>query len=256
MKTVFFVSTGRCGTKFLSKSMSGNRTYICHELEEPSVNSIMNKYYIPLAISGQAVLGEKIMKSYKLEQIENVLYENNCSTYIDTGHQFNYGMFPFLLSSISNIKLVRLRRNRYETALSFMTTPESNDIWNQKDYNGYYRWMMDPRFSICNTPIGFMNKWAELSRTQKVLWAIDEVERQWTRLVRQFDFEYCEFNFHNILKEEYDALERFIDVKLISIQDGQTKNSSKFWNRTKPNISLEVFKREDDDLQKLYKLFY
>ena len=252
MELVLFVSTGRCGTKFLSESIRDKRSYICHEVEHPSAKDIMRDLYIPLAINADKIQGRKIIKEYKLPQIRASLKKNKKVRYIDTGHQYNYGLFSPILEMIPSTKLVRLRRSRYETALSFLTTPPENDIWNTQDYNGYFRWMMSPKFKIAQNQNHVLSFWNKLTRLQKVIWAIDEVERMWLDIIDNHNVSYIEMDFEDIKVNNFSKLEAFLDVKVKSRTNEKSKNSSSFWNREKPNISHEEFTYQDKELLSLY----
>lgn len=256
MQAVFFVSTGRCGTTFLSESIKRSATLVVHEWEEPSAQQIMNQLYIPLAKSGDHNLGQRIVKEYKIPHLQKILATSGQTDFIDTGHQYNFGLLPHLLDKFPNTKLVRLRRDRFETALSFMTTDEKYDIWNAKEGSAYYRWMLSPHFKICNTPAGIIYEWEKLSRFQKVLWAVDEVERQWQSLLKVHEFEFLEYDFNQIKLNNFAILESFLDAKVVVKEGNQAKNSSEYRGRVKPSIPLEQMLNEDGELQQLYTQYY
>ena len=255
MEVVLFFSTGRCGTHYLSKAIKREDAYVCHEVEFPSANRILATKYIPLARTYDYHIAETIWDNYKLPQMQMTLAKSGSSCYIDTGHQYNYGMWEVLLRKASP-KVVRLRRDRYETALSFMTTEPSADIWNQSNYGGYFRWMMNPFFSICNTPREVLEAWSGLTRFQKVLWAIDEVERQWIRLKQAENINYIDYDFEDMVNGRRTPLEDFLDCKVIDSDEQNAKNSSAEKSRQKPAIALFQMQEEDSKLQELYRLCY
>lgn len=247
-----FVSTGRCGTTFLADSMEGSGAFICHELEVPDVKSVLRDLYIPAALSGDLNQALHVVDYYKLPQIKHALQKSGKSQYIDVGHQYNYAIYPALLSRCANISLVRLRRDRFETALSFMTTDPVSDIWNVENYDGYFRWMMSPYHKIVQNQAAVLDIWPQLTRLQKVIWAIDEVERMWSKLLRDFHFPYLEYDFMDLKAGNFTNLEQFLCVSVVPTESGRAMNSSRFWERKKPEITRMQFDLEDAALQERY----
>lgn len=243
---IIFFSTGRCGTTFLSRVLKSNESHICHEFEVPEIGISLNKYLIPHA------LGEKDLDYYfkrkKIPAIKKLLKEKR--KFIDTGHQVIYGQLPYFQKYFKKIKYIRIRRDRYETALSFLTTPEKYDIWNQSNFNGFYRWMLRPDFDIITRKIPIL-EWNKFNRIQKVLWSIDEVERMWQKYLKHYDFNYFDLAFEQIKNNRLDKLCSFIGATY-EIPKEQFQNSSVELGRKKPALEIEEIMQSD----RLLKTFY
>jgi hypothetical protein len=106
---------------------------------------------------------------------------------VDLGHHSLYIMNE-LLSYIHNetklrILIVRIRRERYETALSLISRKENEyrDVMN--DWYGYSPF---EKLSDVILKVSDSNIWNRFNNFQHALWFMDEVELRWKRILKNY----------------------------------------------------------------------
>mmetsp|Transcript_7936 Transcript_7936/g.17602 ORF Transcript_7936/g.17602 Transcript_7936/m.17602 type:complete len:372 (+) Transcript_7936:213-1328(+) len=123
----------------------------------------------------------KVRDEYKA-RIDEMLAKNHQSSYVDLGHHTLNGIFHQIPSLfLPNVAVLRLRRDRYHTAFSFI-------------HSGWAD-MCDITYGICPLrdevvlrPAGqewSQFAWHEVGITQQSLWYVDELEAEWQTLVKQ-----------------------------------------------------------------------
>lgn len=241
---IFVVSTGRCGTKHLAEIFGDKYSVVVHEEEHTNNYKVLSKFLRPIASNNDRKLAIDYLKNYRIPFMLKKLRKNRATTFFETGHLINYGIIPYLLTHLENIKLIRLRRNQVETTLSFLTRPPELDLWNN-DNNpmGPYRWSMHPFDKINRLPITPEN-WQKFSRFQKYLWSIDEVERQWQHLKKNFSFPYIEIKMEDFGKNVYDKVSKFTGVNYDPYLMGIRHNSTSSKGFKKPKFSPQNIEKE------------
>jgi FkbM family methyltransferase len=254
----FVYSTGRCGTLHLAKVFGDDQSYVCHEEEYKSTHLVMEEFLRPIAWSNDKEIAIKYVREKKIPYMLRKLRSVGAVNYLDTGHQIIFGLVPALLEQLEGrIKFIRLRRDRLQTALSFITAPEYNDPW-MPHWEGretigkeHPRWALRPTDKVVHLrPTDKV--WKRLNRFQRYLWYVDEVERQWQVFLADFSFPYVEVRLDELNDKEYEKLSEFLGIgynkDLISIRHHSTEEQP---NRHKPSYTeeeLEKFSKEYEQL--------
>jgi len=122
---------------------------------------------------------------------------NNNTTYIDLGHFHNKGrVIECLAEQLGNeAAFVRIRRNRYSIANSFVNSGNGMETPCVTDHNNMSR----PGCGLCprskenlesvNLPTESDEVWDSFTPFQRFLWYADEMEHRWYTLLRQFENE-------------------------------------------------------------------
>lgn len=240
---VFGFSTGHSGTKFLSNKNNfeineSKYTNLCFSFEgnhffkkkHPSVKS-----WLKTKPTNQTALkvAKKLLAWYRLT-CQSVCTEDICTTiYVDLGHHIILGLYNDIFSILgSNATVIRLKRNRTQTALSFFFSNRIPCQENGGDFILCPKWHSTKLKSYVQ---GFWKKWQQLNLYQRCLWFYDEVELQWDLLIAQNpSFQYEEYSWSN----ERDMIEIHKKVaKLINNQNFENKKimTSKIQSNSKHN---------------------
>eukprot|EP00730_Choanoeca_flexa_P004632 TRINITY_DN11754_c0_g2_i1.p2 TRINITY_DN11754_c0_g2~~TRINITY_DN11754_c0_g2_i1.p2 ORF type:complete len:394 (+),score=55.24 TRINITY_DN11754_c0_g2_i1:2244-3425(+) len=181
-KFVFTISNGHTGTGFLGSQKAwlevfrrmDPRLLLLHEFEA-------NKSFLTELPSRKDFCEAAL--SYVVEQkvprlIRRMQYDQHDVVY-QAGHQVLQGILPALLAYLGPAaSLVRLRRNRLETAFSF----------SQKAIGPCglkCKWCPCPMDLMTRCPIDGEH-YRQLTTFEKYLWAVDEMECTWQSIRKQF----------------------------------------------------------------------
>ena len=176
----FTVSNGHTGTGFLGMQMTWRKIFqkldpkllVLHEQE-------VDRHFVsslPLREDFCDAALEYVVKR-KIPKLLSRMTKQ--TTVFQAGHQVIMGLLPALLHYLGPaVQLVRLRRNRVDTAYSF-------DHKNVGPCDGHC--------VFCPCPLDFNTRcpidgehWGQLSVHEQYLWAVDEVECVWQSIQRQF----------------------------------------------------------------------
>jgi hypothetical protein len=249
---IFVHSTGRCGTKHLSIVYSGENAYTTHEEEHISTHEAMERYLRRIADTADTSLTEEYVRNFKIPHMLKVLRLKSKKIYFDSGHQVIFGILPSLITRLrGHIKLIRLRRDRLQTALSFVTAPEYQDPWKDRwktkeTIDGKHpRWALRP-----TDDIAVLNpsprQWKSLNRFQRYLWYVDEVERQWKKLKDEHTFPSIEVNLEGLSEGGYDRVSDFTGLVPSRGEIDKRHNSTeKKKGLDKPDYSADQMKKLD-----------
>lgn len=237
---IFVFSTGRCGTKHLSEVFGDKNAVVFHEKEHDDTYKVLKNFLIPIAVNNDRELAIKYMKEHRIPFMIKSMRENRAYKFFETGHLINYGIAPFLVMYLENIKFIRLKRDRYETVRSFMTRPAKFDIWNAlSDKNtNVFRWSLHPEFEI-NTRKLSSSTWNSLDRFQKYLWYVDEIESQWKRLNDYYNFPFIEVALEDLTSDKYQEISDFIGINYNSDLTRVKHNTTLQRGGEKPSFSYE-----------------
>lgn len=209
----FVMSTGRCGTTYLATTLrcpENQRCSIVHEADR----GITAKRILKVAqlYDDKAMITDWVYGT-KVPQLASLVERSNLTRYIDTGHQVVFGDMLANLAEIlgpDHMRVVRLRRNRLETAASFAGEPAKRDpcSYKMEDINLHY---CPFHAGALLRPIGGQAAWRQLNKYQMYLWWVDEVEAVWQKLLRTHgsSFQHIEINYSGRMTE--DAVQTISD---------------------------------------------
>jgi hypothetical protein len=253
----FVYSTGRCGTSHLAKIFDDKHSYVCHEEEYKDTYLVMEEFLRPIARTNDKDLAMEYVREKKMPFMLRRLRSAGAAKYFATGHQIIFGIVPALLEQLEGrIKFVRLRRDRLQTALSFVTAPEYNDPWmphwegRQTIGQEHPRWALCPADKVVHLDPS-SEAWKRLNRFQRYLWYVDEVERQWQVFLADFSFPHIEV-FLEELNDEYARLSEFLGISYRKDLAGVRHNSTEEQpSRYKPSYTHEDLERFARDYEQL-----
>jgi len=250
----FVFSTGRCGTKHLAASFGGPDAFVCHEGEHDDVIRVMSDFLRPIAATGDRSAATHFVRNFRIPYMERKLYESDAHKYFDTGHQIIFGIAPALIEELNGrCRFIRLRRNRIDTACSFMAGPEDRDPWIalprgiNTSGDSRPRWAYRPsdKILIFTPP---ENLWVRWNRFQRYLWFVDEVERQWQRLLASHTFPHMNIDLENLDEPAYQKLAEFLSIPfrrdMIGIRHNRTEDRPGF---RRPSLTRAELKMMNDE---------
>jgi hypothetical protein len=261
----FVFSTGRCGTLHLSRLFGDHRAYVCHEEEPEDTFVVMERILRPIAKHDDQVLAMRYVRDDKIPYMVRTMRSKGADRWLDAGHQIIFGIVPALMAQLDKqIGLVRLRRDRTETALSFLTAPEFNDPWmphwedTETLGQEHPRWALRPSDRIARMPLSAA-VWRQLNRFQRYLWYVDEVERQWQDLVCRYSFPHVEVSLDELNDiDTLDRLSNFMNIGYDKNHIGVRHNATESRpNRHKPNYDDQVLTqwvREYDEIIRVARI--
>ena len=213
----FVFSTGRCGTLHLTEVLGDRWSQVLHEKEHDQIHTVMESYYRPIARTNDQELASTFVRDHKIPDMLSRMRSRRRHVYVDTGHQIIFGVVPALLEQLrGRVQLVRLRRDRVGTAVSFLSTPEERDPWMpawRDPETGHVRtrWAYSPEDAVvCYAPDPAL--WQRMKRVQRYLWYVDEVERQWQRLRATYDFPALEVQLEELNPGGYRQIAKFLGI--------------------------------------------
>eukprot|EP00808_Paulinella_micropora_P003079 g2507.t1 len=208
IKFTFIWSTGHCGTNSLSAIMKAGKTDFVGFNEQymgsgAKVVKMRKKEKIVLVVEkdeGQSLLwgfynnqDSDAMIEYvgnKMDWIEYYVHNYRKTSvdiqqvkfYFEAGHHVIWGELAVWAGLLdpAQLTVVRLRRHRYEVMRSFRSQPLMCHGRNNTREYGVYFCPPDP--GLLSQDLNFQN-WQHLPHEHRVLWYIDEVERQWRHLL-------------------------------------------------------------------------
>eukprot|EP00808_Paulinella_micropora_P029183 g40150.t1 len=205
IKFTFIWSTGHCGTNSLSAIMKAGKTDFVGFNEQYMGSKVKmrkkkKKVIVVEKVEGQSLLwgfynnqDSDAMIEYvgnKMDWIEYYLHNERETSvdiqqvkfYFEAGHHVIWGELAVWAGLLdpSQLTVVRLRRHRYEVMRSFRGQPlVCHGRNNAREYGVYF---CPPDPGLLSQDLNFQN-WQHLPHEHRVLWYIDEVERQWRHLL-------------------------------------------------------------------------
>eukprot|EP00730_Choanoeca_flexa_P009692 TRINITY_DN1289_c0_g1_i1.p1 TRINITY_DN1289_c0_g1~~TRINITY_DN1289_c0_g1_i1.p1 ORF type:complete len:378 (+),score=22.38 TRINITY_DN1289_c0_g1_i1:234-1367(+) len=178
---IFTVTNGHSGTKFFGSQSSWKDTFaqldpslvVLHE-QEPDLQGVMHLTFQP----DFCTRALDYVINRKVPHLLRTLERKNGRVLYQSGHTVNSGLLPALLAYLGpHVKLVRLRRDRIDTAWSWSKKPTGpcNRCWN----------CACPFDLNTRCPIDGQH-WDQMTRFEQYLWTIDEVECLWQSIRHQF----------------------------------------------------------------------
>jgi len=216
-------ATGRTGTQHLSRVFAGNEevAYITHQTEteiEPTKH-VVDRMYRRLRSARDVQVW---VKEDRIPYIRGRLV-GSVHKYLYTGHlPCAFELCPTFIDTLprNSVKILRVRRDRIQTALSLMALgPESQDPWVGVGPTLPLRWFPSPKLWFVRLrPTD--QTWASLNRFQKYLWYVDDLECRWQALKRSHhgEFQYLEVQVESLIQfngaEEYHRIAQFFNLSL------------------------------------------
>ncbi len=201
----FVFSTGRIGTLFLATILYGdarNGGLVKHEDEGAHRRDVLAHILRPAMHHDWKDVVRDYVKNVKLSRIAREMRQKKRLHYLDTGHQVVLGEMSTLIKEVgSQIRVVRLRRERLATAASFAGDPTKKALCSygyEDDAIHYCPWhqgaILKPRSIVL---------WKQLNLFQQYLYWVDEVEASWQQLLANTggNFPYLEINYSGHMGE-------------------------------------------------------
>jgi len=195
---VFFFSTGRCGTNYLSKTLRQRReapAAIKFEYEHGNKASVMKKILHPAMLINDTHAVKNYVVTKKIPAMVMEMDHSGKRIWADTGHQITLGMMEHLIDALgSQIRVVRLRRHRLDTAASFSGDANKKDPCKYAPNENHMHYCPFNKVARIQLPRAAM--WDSLNLFQKYLWWVDEVEARWQWILRtRPPFPYIEIDY-------------------------------------------------------------
>ena len=144
---IFSINTGRAGSEYLSSILAtAEGVWADHEPDPKMVGDILR------FVTDKSYQESYDARIYKASAIKTILTESSYSVYAETSHMFIKTFFDVVISELSNIKVVFLKRNLIDTLYSFYKLgyfSVRNKYW--KD------WMISP-YSVTSAIPCFLGK--------------------------------------------------------------------------------------------------
>lgn len=267
---VFIYSTGRCGTQHFSralKSLDTPASIITHEREHATLRArhIVHTDYVRIANerteAGFNTSMSEYVRNIKVPFYNAQLKKNNASVYVHTGHVPGmFGLIPALIELIhrrnsGRVKVLRLRRDRIQTALSLMALgPPEEDPWSSSSAAGNKRWFSAPSHAHVRLRVSG-DMWGSMNRLQRYLWVVDDLECRWQCLIRSSRlserFQWAETSVERLGVmdggEEWSRVARFMGVAVEWETVKERHNSIQFKNRSKLDVDEGAVRKWDEE---------
>ncbi|EGD77298.1 hypothetical protein PTSG_08392 [Salpingoeca rosetta] len=230
---VFVVSNGHTGTTFLGQLSTWRTVFgrvprgyvIVHEQEADKALVQQLPFHDDWC---QRAL--EYVADHKVPFMQRALDNLGAHTYFAAGHQIILGMLPALADILGDrVRFVRLRRNRFDTAYSYM--PKRGGPCQQQCH--YCLCPLD-RAARCPAPSG--DVWNSLNSFQQYLWSVDEVECQWQALLQSRPhLQHMEINWSGTIEPStMQTLASFLGMTFAEdVQVAQTVQSNEHVSRKK-----------------------
>ena len=199
---VFFLSTGRCGTKWFSELLLSNKSNAVFHSPKPALDRQGKIAYEMFAKNNFNINNEIeiLLKELFLSNREQHLrytYKTG-KHYIETNNYITF-FAPTLYKIFPDAKFVHLTRN---------PTPFIKSGLNRKYYTN--RSEDDKRIA----PVMETDKWGNYSQASKIAWLWNETNN----FVEEFKVKYnpniYHFDFNNLTSENVKRLLKFIDIEV------------------------------------------
>ncbi len=241
---VFFMSTGRCGTKFLYKVLQhgrNNDAVIRFEHEHRRMKYVQSRILHPSLTTNSTSTIRDYVRDEKIPAMLREMKKNNKHMYIDTGHQVALGMLEHLIDFLGpRIIVIRVRRDRMRTAASFAGARHKKGPCQYSEEEPHLHYC--PFQTASFVKIRSKNLWNSFNLFQKYLWWVEEVEARWKWiLATRQPFNHIEMDFaNNIGMKKLDNITKFAGVKYSKhfaskkkINSHNRRNFSQAWLSTK-----------------------
>lgn len=182
---VFGWSTGHVGTTSLSSAEAYN--------DPQNIKFIFEANRHPSFVTWLKEKWKNFTHENELEFVKSqfiplmVQMRHNATTLVDLGHHnlyFIYGLLKYMKLNPFKYKIlfVRIRRERYESALSLSYSSSRHSVCNM-----LFRYCPYDRQDDIILKLKNMSKWnTEFSDYHKALWLVDEVEARWQYLLKVY----------------------------------------------------------------------
>lgn len=198
---VFFLSTGRCGTKWFSDLFKHNKSLMVLHSPIPNL-AIQGKLAYEISYKGSLTESENrlIQEIFFAgrEQLLRYSYKTN-KRYIETNNYITF-FAPVLAEIFPDAKFVHLYRHPGEFVRSgirrnYYTTNNSDDI---------------KRIS----PLNEAESWKEKSQLEKISWLWNETNQFIENFKEKYPENCTDFNFNDLTKEKVVSLMEFLNIDI------------------------------------------
>lgn len=212
---IFTCSTGRCGTAYLASLFDAKHEPQPKLMQEGNVAlAAMTR---DVAANGNQRAARDYLSTIKLPHIERTCDRR---VYFETAHTFSKGFLLPLIDLLgTRLKIIRVRRRSTDVVNSLMrlgTIPPGN------------AWYLRGTDAICVDRMS-EEAWSGLSDREKCIWYVEEIENQWSRLIkpRLSKGQWFEVNLEDMLVESHvlRELEAFVGLPLVSERIGRRLNA-------------------------------
>lgn len=212
---VFTCATGRCGTAYLASLFDAAHEPQPKLMQEGNV--ALAAMVRDVAANGNERVARDFLSTVKLPHIERTCRRR---VYLETAHTFSKGFLLPLIDVLgARLKMIRLRRRSIDVVNSLLrlgTIPPAS------------AWYLRGTDAIC---VGRMPEeaWSRLSDREKCAWYVEEIENQWSRLIkpRLSGSQWFEVDLEDILVDNrvLRELEAFVGLPLVAGRIGRRVNS-------------------------------
>lgn len=180
---VFVVSNGHTGSTYLGQAANWRRMFgnkiisglLAQHEKEANKSFVMNLGWNKDFCDAS----DKYVQTKKIPSIESALDSTGTRTWFGAGHQIITGMVPALVKALGdNGRFIRLRRNKKDVAFSY-SQKRGGPCTAQCIY------CICPLDASARIPVRG-EVWEKMSKYQRYLWFVDELEAQWQATVKTF----------------------------------------------------------------------
>lgn len=233
---IFFLSTGRCGTQWLQKTLAAAYPDTAVVTHEP----VREAYEPKLYLRAYDKLGELLSSEEVSKHLSFVRETLKSKTYIETGWPC-YPAIPLIMDQLDRrVRIVHLVRHPVYVALSLTT----HKVYERQD------WIS--RYAISPFDRGVVQKelaevWAEMGMYEKCLFWWTEINLYALELKeRRPDIEFSLVRYEDLFGPDTQTLEdliRFMNLAYDpSIQESRLKNVDRYHWRSPPVDWELIFK--------------
>jgi sulfotransferase family protein len=235
---IFFLSTGRCGTQWLQKTLAAAYPDTAVVTHEPVRGAYEPKLYLRAYDKLDELLSSEEVSKH-LSYIREVL---KSKTYIETGWPC-YPALPLLMDQLDGrVRVVHLVRHPVHVALSLST----HKVYERQD------WISRSAISPSDRGVvqkGLADVWAEMGMYEKCLFWWTEINLYALELKeRRPDIEFRLVRYEDLFGPDTQALEdltRFMSLAYDpSIQESRLENVDRYHWKTPPVDWELIFKYE------------